>query len=54
MEEGSVSLQTWLPGQEHYDEVITRNNVPGTRWALVTLDENDEPDDRGAIPVSVG
>lgn len=54
MEEGSVSLQTWLPGQEHYEEVVRRNNVPGTRFALVTLGEDDEPDDQGAIPVSVG
>lgn len=54
MQEGSVSLQTWLPGQEHYEEVVRRNNVPGVRWALITLDDNDEPDDQGAIPVSLG
>lgn len=54
MQEGSVSLQTWLPGQEHYDEVVRRNNDPDAKWALVTLNESDEPDDRGAIPVSLG
>lgn len=68
MKEGSVSaqvwttdvdgrpklVQTWLPGHAHYQEVVRRNNDPSARWALVTLDENDEPDDQGAIPVSLG
>ncbi len=52
-EEGSVSLQTWLPGAPYYDEVVRRNNVPGQRWALVTLTESDSPDDQGAIPVNI-
>ena len=54
MEDGSVSLQTWLPGQEHYEEVVRRNNVPGKKWALVTLTEDDEIDGEGAIPVNLG
>ncbi len=53
-QEGNVSLQTWLPDMRYYEEVVRRNNVPGTRWALVTLDENDEPTGDGAILVSLG
>lgn len=51
---GSVSLQTYLPGMLHYEEVVRRNNNPATRWALVTLGDDDEPDDRGAILVTLG
>ncbi len=50
---GSVSLQTWLPGAEYYEEVVRRNNTPGAKWALVTLTEADEPDGQGAIPVNI-
>jgi hypothetical protein len=52
-EEGSVSLQTWLPGAPYYDEVVRRNNVPGVMWALVTLTDTEEVDDQGAIPISI-
>jgi len=51
---GNVSLQTWLPGQEHYDEVVRRNSDPSARWALVTLGPDDEPDDQGSILVTLG
>jgi len=54
MEEGSVSIQGWLPGQAYYEEVVRRNNDPDAKWALVTLDENDEPDGQDLIPVSLG
>jgi len=53
-DEGNVSVQTWVPGQAYYDEVVRRNNEPGTRWALVTLTDDDEVDDQGAIPVNLG
>lgn len=54
MEEGSVSLQTWLPAWEYYEEVVRRGNIPGTRWALVTLGEDDEADGQDLIPVTIG
>lgn len=50
-QEPAVSVQTWVRGQARYQEVVDRHNVPGTQWALVTLDENGEPDDREPIPV---
>lgn len=52
--EGSVSVQTYVPSFEHYEEVVRRNNNPATRWALVTLGDDDEPDDQGAILVTLG
>lgn len=53
MEEGSVSLQTWLSSTEYYEEVVRRNNVPGQKWALISLDENNEDDGQGAIPIAL-
>lgn len=52
--EGNVSVQTWVPGAAYYDEVVRRNNNPAARWALVTLTNDDDVDDQGAIPVNLG
>jgi hypothetical protein len=52
-QEGNVSLQTWLPGAAYWDEVVRRANA-GARWALISLDENDEDDGQGALPVTLG
>lgn len=53
-EGGNVSVQTWVPDMRYYDEVVRRNNVPGKKWALVTLTGDDEIDNEGAIPVNLG
>lgn len=54
LQEGNVSVQTWVPDMRYYDEVVRRNGVPGVRWALVTLTEDDQVDDQGALPVHLG
>lgn len=54
LQEGNVSVQTWVPDMRYYEEVVKRNNVPGTKWALVTLTDDDEIDNKGAIIVNLG
>jgi len=37
-----------------YDRLVEANNVPGTRWALVEVDEaGDIEEDAEPIPVSI-